>query len=61
MYQNLQSSVFGGGYQENEPIQFDKDASNHKFTSNADWKDQQTRQHPNNGISKLNPFVEHQK
>jgi hypothetical protein len=36
-YQQLQSSVFGGGYMEGAPVDYDKDASKNAFGSTADW------------------------
>jgi hypothetical protein len=37
-YKQLQSSVFGGGYQDNAPVEFDRDAKRNAFGSSADWK-----------------------
>lgn len=39
-YQQLQSSVFGGGYQDKAPIEYDHDNANAGFGTNADWKTQ---------------------
>jgi hypothetical protein len=36
-YQNLQSSVFGGGYVEKEPILHDRDVGRATFGSTASW------------------------
>ena len=37
-YGQLQSSVFGGGYQDKAPIEYDRDNASAGFGSNADWK-----------------------
>lgn len=37
-YAQLQSSVFGGGYQEGAEVVYDKEAGRNAFGSNADWK-----------------------
>jgi len=37
-YQQLQSSVFGGGYEEKAPITYDRNATKVAFGSTADWK-----------------------
>lgn len=47
-HQNLQSSIFGGGYVEKEPIQVDKKNPKIAFATNADWKTQAALQHPQN-------------
>jgi hypothetical protein len=49
-YQNLQSSVFGGGYVEEAPIEVDRDVKKAAFTSSADWKDQAAKSGLSNGV-----------
>ena len=39
-YQQLQSSVFGGGYAEKAPIDYDREGNKAGFGTNADWKTQ---------------------
>lgn len=60
-YQNLQSSVFGGGYVEQEPIQVDREAQRVKYATGADWKDEATKKIVNNGISRCDPFKSKQR
>lgn len=55
-YQNLQSSVFGGGYVEQAPINYDRDEKRYAFTSTADWKDEVTKAKPNNGAANKDPY-----
>jgi hypothetical protein len=47
-HQNLQSSVFGGGYVDNQEIKVDLNAPKITFGSNADWKTQAALAHPKN-------------
>ena len=60
-YQNLQSSVFGGGYVEQAPIEHDREQQNYKHSSTADWKQEATKARPNNGVSKQDPYMVKQK
>ena len=55
-YQNLQSSVFGGGYVEQAPIEHDRDEKRVAFSSTADWKDEATKAKPCNGAANKNPY-----
>ena len=41
-YQNLQSSVFGGGYIAKAPILHDRSLKKSTFTSHVDWTDSST-------------------
>ena len=61
MYQNLQSSVFGGGYIEEAPIVYNNDMPKVAFGSNADWKTEAGMARPNNGVNTQNPYLEKQK
>lgn len=47
-YQQLQSSVFGGGYEEKAPITYDKNATKVAFGSTADWKTEAGMAKPQN-------------
>lgn len=47
-YQNLQSSIFGGGYIENEPIVCDRTHKKSTYTSIAEWTDSSTHSKANN-------------
>lgn len=57
-YQNLQSSVFGGGYVEEAPIVYNTDVPKVAFGSNADWKTEAGMARPNNGVTAQNPYRE---
>jgi hypothetical protein len=58
MYQQLQSSVFGGGYEDNAPVNFDREAGRAGFGSAADWKTTAGMAKPNNvGPSKTDTFL----
>ena len=57
-YQQLQSSVFGGGYAVGEEPKFDRDSTKEKFGSAADWKTQGGMAKPINvGPTKENTFL----
>ena len=43
-YQNLQSSIFGGGYIAKDPILCDRTHKKSTFTSHVDWTDTSTHQ-----------------
>ena len=61
-YQQLQSSVFGGGYMEGAPVDFDRDAKSHAFGSSADWKTQGGMAKPvNAGSTNVDTFRQRQK
>ena len=61
-YQNLQSSVFGGGYAEGAPVEYDRDARKNAFGSNADWKTEAGMAKPlNGGSSNVDTFRQRQK
>ena len=47
-HQNLQSSVFGGGYVDQEPVIVNKNDKKIAFASNADWKTQAAQAHYSN-------------
>jgi hypothetical protein len=47
-HQNLQSSVFGGGYIDNKPISVDNSNKKITFGSTVNWKNQATLQQPDN-------------
>jgi hypothetical protein len=53
--------VFGGGYEENEPIKFDKQAGRVVFTSTADWKHQAVLKKTDNSQKVVDTFNERQK
>lgn len=54
-YQHLQSSVFGGGYIEQEPIRFNPDAPR-GIATNAQWHSEALRSKPNNGAGNVDAF-----
>ena len=61
-YKQLQSSVFGGGYMDGEPVEYDREAKRNAFGSAADWTTEAGRQKPNNGGSnKTDTFRQRQK
>lgn len=60
-YQNLQSSVFGGGYVEKEPIEFERGAGPSKYSSTASWTTEAAKAQPNNGITHQDAFRQRQK
>ena len=60
-YQNLQSSAFGGGYLDQEKIEYNKDIKRETYTSLADWKEEQAKKPPVNGFSKQDSFKVKQK
>lgn len=47
-HQNLQSSIFGGGYVDDEPIGVDRQAPKIAFATTADWKTQAALARPKN-------------
>jgi len=53
--------VFGGGYEENEPIRFDKDAPRAVFTSSADWKSGSVLKKTDNNLKVVNTYNVRQK
>lgn len=56
-YQQLQSSVFGGGYMDGAPVEYDRDAKKNAFGSAADWKTEAGMAKPiNAGGSKVDTF-----
>lgn len=61
-YQQLQSSVFGGGYQDGAPIEYDRDAKRNAFGSTADWKTEAGMAKPiNAGSTNVDTFRQRQK
>lgn len=59
-YGQLQSSVFGGGYHESEPV-YDKEAKRNAFGSAADWKTEAGMAKPvNSGGSRVDTFGKRQ-
>ena len=50
-FQQLQSSVFGGGPQDQAPIEYDREVKKNAFGSTADWKTEAGMAKPNNGGS----------
>lgn len=61
-YQQLQSSVFGGGYVDGEPVNYDKDAKRNAFGSTADWKTEAGMAKPvNAGSTHVDTFRQRQK
>lgn len=62
-YQQLQSSVFGGGYVENQPITYNQAAGRAVCSSNANWNNKAIQTRPNNGPTapKEDPFIQRQK
>ena len=62
-YQQLQSSVFGGGYVENQPITYDQTAARAVCSSNAKWNNKAIHTRPKNGpmAQQEDPFVQRQK
>jgi len=61
-YQQLQSSVFGGGYEEKAPIEYDRDEAKAGFGTNADWKTQGGQAKPINvGSTKVDTYLQKQK
>ena len=61
-YQQLQSSVFGGGYEEKAPIDYDRENNRAGFGTNADWKTQGGMAKPiNAGGSKVDTYKQKQK
>lgn len=55
-HQNLQSSVFGGGYVDQEPVTVDKHQQKIAFASNSDWKTQAAQAHPDNHTGQINAY-----
>ena len=55
-HQNLQSSVFGGGYIDQEPITVDKSQQKIAFASNSDWKTRAGQAHPDNATGQINAY-----
>ena len=47
-YHQMQSSIFGGGYAEKQPLQFDPTASKINFGSNANWSHEAALSKPDN-------------
>ena len=61
-YQQLQSSVFGGGYLEGQPVEYDREAKKNAFGSAADWKTEAGMAKPvNAGSSHVDTFRQRQK
>ena len=61
-YKQLQSSVFGGGYQDNAPVEYDREAKRNAFGSAADWKTEAGMQKPMNaGSNHTDTFRQRQK
>lgn len=61
-YQQLQSSVFGGGYEEKAPVDYDRDGDRAGFGTNADWKTQGGMAKPINvGTTHVDTFKQRQK
>jgi len=61
-YQQLQSSVFGGGYEEKAPVDYDRDGDRAGFGTNADWKAQGGMSKPiNAGSTHVDTFKQRQK
>ena len=61
-YQQLQSSVFGGGYQDGAPIEYDREAKRNAFGSAADWKTEAGMAKPvNAGSTNVDTFRQRQK
>jgi len=59
-YAQLQSSVFGGGYMDNAPVEFDRDAKRNAFGSNADWKTEGRAKPNNTGSTNVDTFRQRQ-
>lgn len=49
MYQNQQSSIFGGGYIDQQPINYNPNLSKAAFGSGANWHNEAANSRPNNG------------
>lgn len=60
-YQNYQSSVFGGGYIDQQEIKVDREQTRTKFTTNADWKEPQAKKAPLNGFMRQDSYKAKQK
>jgi|Transcript_15866 hypothetical protein len=61
-YQQLQSSVFGGGYLDGQPAEYDREAKRNTFGSAADWKTEAGMAKPvNAGSSKVDTYRQKQK
>ena len=50
-YQQLQSAVFGGGYLDGKPVEYDREAKRNAFGSAADWTTEAGMAKPVNGGS----------
>lgn len=61
-YQQLQSSVFGGGYVDGAPVEVNREAGKAAFGTAADWKTSAAMAKPvNTGPSKTDTFLQRQK
>lgn len=53
--------MFGGGYEDNEPVKFDKEAGRVLFSSTADWKHEAVLKKTDNNQKNVDAFNERQK
>jgi len=61
-YQQLQSSVFGGGYLAGEPVEFDREARRNDLGAADDWKTGAGMAKPiNSGSTRTDTFRQRQK
>lgn len=59
-YQQLQSSVFGGGYEQGAPV-FDREAGKASFGTGADWKTSGMSKPINKGPTRADTYLQRQK
>jgi len=60
-HQQMQSSVFGGGYLDGEPVEYDREAKRNAFGSSADWKTEAGMAKPINAVGKVDTYRQKQK
>lgn len=60
-HQNLQSSVFGGGYVDQEPIEVDRTQSKITYGTTAGWMNQAALAHPKNDLQRVIAYKLRQK
>lgn len=53
--------MFGGGYEDNEPVKFDKEAGRVLFSTTADWKHEAVLKKTDNNQKNVDAFNERQK
>lgn len=52
----MQSSVFGGGYLDGKPVEYDREAKRNAFGSSADWKTEAGMAKPANAVGKVDAY-----